>query len=80
MICAKCGKPLSIDFKEVRADTLYKEYKCPEGHKTTYLRYGTVVEINGAKVARCEFFTPVVNPEKLRRFRRDGKTQTYRQP
>lgn len=73
MNCDQCGKPLNIDFKEVRADILYKEYKCPLGHKTVYRRYGTVVEINGTKVARADFYDAPPNPEKLRKFLRNNQ-------
>jgi len=58
---------LSINFKEVRVDMIYKEYSCPNGHKTIYKRYGEVVEINGVKRYGNELYVPPANPKRFRK-------------
>jgi len=56
MRCDICGKLLRLDFKEVRVDTLYKEYFCRNGHKTIYRRYGMIIDINDRKIKALEPF------------------------
>ncbi len=56
MQCEICGKHLRVTFKELRIDTLYKEYECRNHHKTIYRRYGNTVEINGKPIQINESF------------------------
>ena len=73
MQCDVCGKHLRIGFKEVRVDTLYKEYWCRNGHKTVYKRYGYIVEINSRKEEVNELFdfTEAARSEARKRRVRD---------
>jgi hypothetical protein len=73
MQCGVCGKCLRLDFKEIRVDTLYKEYFCRNGHKTIYRRYGMIIEINGKKSRVDEKFdfTEAARSEARKRVLRD---------
>ncbi len=72
MQCHECGKHLRLDFKEVRVDTLYKEYHCRNGHKTIYRRYGMIIEINGIKESvdiEFDLATTIRHATRKRQFR-----------
>ena len=73
MQCDICGKYLRLNFKEIRIDSLYKEYFCSNGHKTIYRRYGNTIEVNGRKMQISEKFdfTEANRQEARKRVLRD---------
>lgn len=47
-----------LDFSYIQVDTLYKDYICVCGHKTTVKRYGYEIEFCGKAVKSWLWYTP----------------------